>query len=85
MTTSYEGGGWPDKHAVIDELNRKFNIDLKIQWIPQDKYPQKLGVIGNIKSLQISTTKKINHYKMDTTVQSRRLPIPLISMFGAFY
>jgi ABC-type glycerol-3-phosphate transport system substrate-binding protein len=46
MTKSYQGGGWPDNHPVIDYLDKKFNIDLKIQWIPADSYEEKLNVLA---------------------------------------
>ncbi|WP_165972321.1 extracellular solute-binding protein [Paenibacillus piri] len=46
MAPAYEGGGWPDKHPVIDELNKKLNIDLKIQWVPSDNYNEKMGVMA---------------------------------------
>ncbi|MFC5451599.1 extracellular solute-binding protein [Paenibacillus aestuarii] len=45
-TISYEGGGWPDHHPMIDFLNKKFNIDLNIQWIPADSYSEKLNVLA---------------------------------------
>jgi ABC-type glycerol-3-phosphate transport system substrate-binding protein len=45
MIKSYEGGGWPENHPVIDYLDKKFNIDLKIQWIPSDSYEEKLNVL----------------------------------------
>lgn len=46
MAQSYQGGGWPDNHPIIDYLNKKFNIDLKIQWIPSDTYSEKLNVLA---------------------------------------
>jgi ABC-type glycerol-3-phosphate transport system substrate-binding protein len=46
MSITYEGGGWPDKHPMIDELNKKFNVDLKFQWVPADSYNEKLGVLA---------------------------------------
>lgn len=46
MSIAYEGGAWSDKHPVIDELNKKLNIDLKIQWIPADNFSEKLGVMA---------------------------------------
>lgn len=46
MTNSFEGGGWPDKFSVLDELNKKLNIDLKVSWIPFDNYKEKLGVLA---------------------------------------
>ncbi|MEK3725687.1 extracellular solute-binding protein [Paenibacillus sp. FSL H8-0034] len=46
MSIAYEGGAWSDKHPVIDELNKKLNIDLKIQWVPSDNYVEKLGVMA---------------------------------------
>ncbi|MFC5451598.1 type 2 periplasmic-binding domain-containing protein [Paenibacillus aestuarii] len=46
MTISYEGGGWPDHHPMIDYLNKKFNVDLKFQWIPSDNYDEKLNVLA---------------------------------------
>lgn len=46
MTFSFAGGGWQDDHAVIKELNKKLNVNLKIQWIPLDNYGQKLNVMA---------------------------------------
>jgi putative aldouronate transport system substrate-binding protein len=46
MSITYEGGGWPDKHPMIDFLNKKFNVDLKFQWVPSDSYTEKLGVLA---------------------------------------
>ncbi|MCS7460965.1 extracellular solute-binding protein [Paenibacillus doosanensis] len=46
MSITYEGGGWPDKHPMIDYLNKKFNVDLKFQWVPSDSYTEKLGVLA---------------------------------------
>lgn len=46
MTFSFAGGGWQDDHPVIKELNKKLNINLKIQWIPLDNYAQKLNVMA---------------------------------------
>jgi putative aldouronate transport system substrate-binding protein len=46
MTISYEGGGWPANNSMIDFLNKKFNIDLKFQWISQDNYKEKLNVLA---------------------------------------
>jgi putative aldouronate transport system substrate-binding protein len=46
MARSFEGGGWPDDHPVIKELNRRFNVDLKIQWVPADLYKEKLNVLA---------------------------------------
>ncbi|MCL6459745.1 MAG: extracellular solute-binding protein [Gorillibacterium sp.] len=46
MSITYEGGGWPDQHPMIDYLNKKFNVDLKFQWVPADSYTEKLGVLA---------------------------------------
>jgi len=46
MAISYEGGGWPANNPMIDYLNKKFNIDLKFQWISQDNYNEKLNVMA---------------------------------------
>ncbi|MFH5182517.1 extracellular solute-binding protein [Paenibacillus sp. TAB 01] len=46
MSIAYEGGAWGEKHPVIDELNKKLNIDLKIQWVPSDNYVEKLGIMA---------------------------------------
>lgn len=46
MSIAYEGGAWSDKHPVIEALNKKLNIDLKIQWIPADNFSEKLGVMA---------------------------------------
>lgn len=46
MTRSYAGGGWPPNHPIIDALNKKLNIDLKIEWVPAANYPEKLNVMA---------------------------------------
>ncbi|TBL74656.1 extracellular solute-binding protein [Paenibacillus thalictri] len=46
MARSYQGGGWPDDHPMIKELNKKFNVDLKIQWVPAANYKEKLNVLA---------------------------------------
>jgi putative aldouronate transport system substrate-binding protein len=46
MSRSYAGGGWPDNHASVKYLNDKFNIDLKLLWIPVDNYVEKLNVLA---------------------------------------
>ncbi|MCR8632161.1 extracellular solute-binding protein [Paenibacillus radicis (ex Xue et al. 2023)] len=46
MTRSYAGGGWPPNHPIIEELNKKLNIDLKIEWVPSANYPEKLNVLA---------------------------------------
>ncbi|MBO2944379.1 extracellular solute-binding protein [Paenibacillus sp. F411] len=46
MTRSFAGGGWGDSHPVLDELNKKFNIDLKMQWVPGPNYKEKLNVLA---------------------------------------
>lgn len=46
MAVSYQGGGWPDDHPMIQELNKKFNINLKIQWVPAANYREKLNVLA---------------------------------------
>ncbi|MGI2295999.1 extracellular solute-binding protein [Paenibacillus sp. GXUN7292] len=46
MTVSYAGGGWPEDHPVIKEINKKMNIEFKVQWVPSDTYPQKLNVMA---------------------------------------
>jgi putative aldouronate transport system substrate-binding protein len=46
LTVSYEGGGWPNNNPMIDYLNKKFNVDLKFQWVSQDNYKEKLNVLA---------------------------------------
>lgn len=46
MTRSYAGGGWTPNHPVIDELNKRLNIDLKIEWVPIASYQEKLNVMA---------------------------------------
>jgi putative aldouronate transport system substrate-binding protein len=46
MLRSFSGGGWSDKHPMIDYLNDKFNMDLKIQWVPSGNYIEKLNVLA---------------------------------------
>ncbi|WP_248926066.1 extracellular solute-binding protein [Paenibacillus hamazuiensis] len=46
MARSFQGGGWPDDHPMIKEINKKFNVDLKIQWVPAANYKEKLNVLA---------------------------------------
>ncbi len=46
MARSFEGGGWAVDHPMIQALNKKFNVDLKIQWVPSANYQEKLNVIA---------------------------------------
>ncbi|WP_159887785.1 extracellular solute-binding protein [Paenibacillus puerhi] len=46
MAQAFQGGGWPDDHPMIQELNKKFNVDLKIQWVPSANYKEKLNVVA---------------------------------------
>ncbi|MEK3910296.1 extracellular solute-binding protein [Paenibacillus sp. FSL H7-0331] len=46
MARSFQGGGWPEDHPMIQELNKKFNVDLKLQWIPAANYKEKLNVLA---------------------------------------
>jgi putative aldouronate transport system substrate-binding protein len=46
MTVSYAGGGWPEDHSVIKEINKKMNVNFKVQWVPSDTYAQKLNVMA---------------------------------------
>lgn len=46
MTASYAGGGWPEDNPVIKEINKKLNINFKVQWVPSDTYSQKLNVMA---------------------------------------
>lgn len=47
VIASWKGGGWPDNHhPVIQYINRKFNVDLQIQWVPNANYAEKLNVIA---------------------------------------
>ncbi|MEC0270096.1 ABC transporter substrate-binding protein [Paenibacillus anseongense] len=46
MAISYEGGGWPANNPMIDYLNKKFNVDLKFQWVSQDNYKEKMNVLA---------------------------------------
>ncbi|CAN7357631.1 extracellular solute-binding protein [Paenibacillus sp. LjRoot153] len=46
MARSYQGGGWPDDNPMIQELNKKFNVDIKIQWVPAANYKEKLNVLA---------------------------------------
>lgn len=45
MTQSF-GGSWPENAPVIQELNKKLNIDLKVQWVPSDSYQEKLSTLA---------------------------------------
>jgi putative aldouronate transport system substrate-binding protein len=46
MTRAFEGGGWPDDHPMIQELNNKFNVDLKIEWVSAEIYKEKMAVLA---------------------------------------
>lgn len=46
MARSFEGGGWPDDHPMIQALNQKFNVDLRIEWVPADIYKEKMAVLS---------------------------------------
>lgn len=46
MARSFQGGGWPDDNSMIQELNKKFNVDLKMQWVPASNYKEKLNVLA---------------------------------------
>jgi putative aldouronate transport system substrate-binding protein len=46
MVRAFQGGGWPDDHPMIQALNEKFNVDLKIQWVPSANYQEKLNVLA---------------------------------------
>ncbi|MEK3720620.1 extracellular solute-binding protein [Paenibacillus sp. FSL H8-0034] len=62
MSITYEGGGWPDKHPMIDYLNKKFNVDLKFQWVPTDTYKEKLGVLAASNSFPDAFFVDINDF-----------------------
>lgn len=46
MARAFQGGGWPDDHPMIQEINKKFNVDLKIEWVPAGNYAEKLNVMA---------------------------------------
>ena len=47
VIASWKGGGWPDNnHPIIKYINNKFNVDLQIQWVPNESYAEKLNVIA---------------------------------------
>jgi putative aldouronate transport system substrate-binding protein len=47
MAASVAGGGWTESNPpIIEKLNEKLNIDLKLQWVPSDNYAEKLNVIA---------------------------------------
>lgn len=46
MARSFQGGGWPDDNPMIKELNKKFNVDIKMQWVPASNYKEKLNVLA---------------------------------------
>jgi putative aldouronate transport system substrate-binding protein len=46
MTRSYAGGGWAPNHPMVDEINKRLNIDLKIEWVPAASYQEKLNVMA---------------------------------------
>lgn len=46
MARSFQGGGWPDDNPIIQALNKKFNVDIKMQWVPAANYKEKLNVLA---------------------------------------
>ncbi|MBB6733628.1 extracellular solute-binding protein [Cohnella zeiphila] len=47
LAPTFKGGGWPDNnHPTIQYLDKKFNIDLKVQWTPGSGYEEKLNVMA---------------------------------------
>ncbi|WP_240159676.1 extracellular solute-binding protein [Paenibacillus aceris] len=46
MTRSYAGGGWAPNHPMVEEINKRLNIDLKIEWVPSANYQEKLNVMA---------------------------------------
>ncbi|HZG85415.1 extracellular solute-binding protein [Paenibacillus sp.] len=46
MTRSYAGGGWEPNHPMVEEMNKRLNIDLKIEWVPLANYQEKLNVMA---------------------------------------
>ncbi|MCS7461620.1 extracellular solute-binding protein [Paenibacillus doosanensis] len=46
MTRSYAGGGWAPNHPMIEEINKRLNIDLKVEWVPSANYQEKLNVLA---------------------------------------
>lgn len=46
MARSFQGGGWPDDHPMIQAINEKFNVNLKFQWVPAANYQEKLNVLA---------------------------------------
>jgi len=46
MTVSFAGGGWPEDHIMVKELNQRLNINLSIDWTPMEIYGEKLNVLA---------------------------------------
>ncbi|MCC3376742.1 extracellular solute-binding protein [Cohnella sp. REN36] len=47
VIASWKGGGWPDNnHPIIQYIDKKFNVDLQIQWVPNANFVEKLNVIA---------------------------------------
>jgi putative aldouronate transport system substrate-binding protein len=47
MAPSWTGGGWPDNnHPIIQYIDKKFNVDLQIQWVPNANFAEKLSVVA---------------------------------------
>ncbi|WP_372630630.1 extracellular solute-binding protein [Cohnella sp.] len=46
MVRAFQGGGWSEDHPMIQALNEKFNVNLKIQWVPAANYQEKLNVMA---------------------------------------
>lgn len=46
MSYSFNGGGWPEDNIMVEQLDHKLNMNLKIGWTPLDNYSQKLNVLA---------------------------------------
>ncbi|MEC0184188.1 extracellular solute-binding protein [Paenibacillus peoriae] len=46
MTFSFSGGGWPEDHVIVRELNKRLNMRLNIEWIPMEVYGEKMNVLA---------------------------------------
>ncbi|WP_186445584.1 extracellular solute-binding protein [Paenibacillus cremeus] len=63
MTTSYVGGGWPEKHPILDKINEKFNVDLQMLWVPSDNYVEKLNAIAASNDFPDAFTVNTDQFK----------------------
>ncbi|AFH61110.1 extracellular solute-binding protein [Paenibacillus caseinilyticus] len=46
MAFSFGGGGWPEDHPMVKQIDQMLQMQLSIDWTPIDTYSQKLNVLA---------------------------------------